>query len=89
MCKLIIRSGLKERKKVNRCIGEERLRTREGGVERGQMREHSVLPKCDMTRYMNSIGKRIPTTKAFMFCAIAKKTTEEGTWFKFSVFMRM
>ncbi|TYK05716.1 uncharacterized protein E5676_scaffold98G002000 [Cucumis melo var. makuwa] len=86
---LIIRSGLGERKKVNRCVSEERLKTREGGVEGGQARKHSVLPKCDMARYTKSIGNRTPTTKTFMFYAIVKKITEAGTWFKFSVFMRM
>ena len=55
----------------------------------GQPREHSTLPKGDIARYTKPIGKRIPTTKAFMFCVIAKKATEEGTWFKFSVFVRM
>ncbi|KAA0032245.1 putative leucine-rich repeat receptor-like serine/threonine-protein kinase [Cucumis melo var. makuwa] len=84
-----IKSGLKESKKFNRYISEERLRTREGGVEGGQAREHSALPKCDMARYTKSIRKRIPTTKTFMFCAIVKKTIEASTWLKFSVFMRM
>ncbi|KAA0066417.1 putative leucine-rich repeat receptor-like serine/threonine-protein kinase [Cucumis melo var. makuwa] len=53
------------------------------------MREHSMLPKGDMVRYTKSIGKRILTTKTFMFCVTAKKATEAGTRFKFSMFMRM
>ena len=48
-----------------------------------------MLPKGDMARYTKSIGKRISIIKTFMFCAIAKKTTESDMWFKFNVFMRM
>ena len=48
-----------------------------------------MLPKSDMARYTKSVGKGIPTMKTFMFYAIAKKTAEAGTRFKFSVFMRM
>ncbi|KAA0039639.1 putative mitochondrial protein [Cucumis melo var. makuwa] len=33
--KLITRSGLREREKINGCVSEERLGTREGGVEGG------------------------------------------------------
>ena len=58
-------------------------------MEGGQTREHSVFPKGDMPRYPESVGKRVPTTKSFVFGAIAKETTETGTWFKLIVFMRM
>ena len=48
-----------------------------------------MLSKGDMARYMKSVGKRIPTTKTFMFYVIAKKAIEASMWFKFTVLMRM
>ena len=89
LSELCIRSGLREKKKINWCISEERTRTKEGGVKGGQVREHSMFPKCDMARYMKSVRNKVPTTKTFLFCATTKKATKADTWFKFNVFMRM
>ena len=55
----------------------------------GQTREHSMFLEGDISRYTKSFGKRVSSTKTFMFGAIAKKATKAGPWFKFSAFMRM
>ena len=74
LIKLSLRGSVRRRKEIDGSISEEGTWTQES-MKKGEIREHNMFPKGNMTRNMEPIRERISTTKTFMFGSVAKKTT--------------